>query len=53
LSSLRVRRKARIENSGGKRPFQFVLYDGKWYDGRIILYLLSYAYYMSCITLWV
>jgi hypothetical protein len=29
LSSLRVRRKARIENSGGKRPFQFVLYDGK------------------------
>jgi hypothetical protein len=29
LSSLSVRRKARIENSGGKRPFQFVLYDGK------------------------
>ena len=29
LSSLSVRRKAMIENSGGKRPFQFVLYDGK------------------------
>ena len=29
LSSLSVRRKARIENSGGKRPFQLVLYDGK------------------------
>jgi hypothetical protein len=40
LSSLSVRRKAMIENSGGKRPFQLVLYDGKWY-------------YMSCITLWV